>query len=52
MKERRMRMNYEVIGVGAGPSLRVCLSTVVVLRKCCTVAAPVLPCLKSPEVAV
>jgi hypothetical protein len=28
------------------------LSTVVVLRKCCTVAAPVLPCLESPEVAV
>lgn len=28
------------------------LSTVVVLRKCCTVAASVLPCLESPEVAV
>jgi len=28
------------------------LSTVVVLRKCCTVAAPVLPCSQSPEVAV
>jgi geranylgeranyl reductase family protein len=25
------------------------LSTVVVLRKCCTVAAPVLPCVESPE---